>query len=60
MNKMEKIRKAAVAGQFYAGNNRNLRQQIEECFLEKRGPEKIPEISQGADKLIGKSFWNLG
>jgi AmmeMemoRadiSam system protein B len=34
---MEKIRNPAVAGQFYPGTERALQQQIEACFLDKRG-----------------------
>jgi MEMO1 family protein len=50
---MEPIRNAAVAGQFYPGTEKNLKQQIEECFLDKRGFGKIPLIKKGNHPLRG-------
>jgi len=50
---MEHIRKAAVAGQFYAGSNQSLRQQIEACFLDARGPQTLPKISSGQKNIRG-------
>ena len=50
---MTMIRKAAVAGQFYAGNNENLKQQIEDCFLGQRGPGTVPKISYGSKDIKG-------
>jgi MEMO1 family protein len=47
------IRNAVVAGQFYPSNEKNLRQQIEECFLEKRGYGKIPVIQKIRGTLKG-------
>jgi AmmeMemoRadiSam system protein B len=41
-NVMESIRSAAVAGQFYPGTEKSLKQQIEECFLNPRGYGKLP------------------
>ena len=43
---MESIRNAAVAGQFYPGNEKSLKQQIEECFLDKRGFGEIPSLKK--------------
>ena len=42
---LEKIRKPVVAGQFYDGNEAKLKQTIEECFLDDRGPKNLPQIS---------------
>lgn len=50
---METIRNAAVAGQFYPGSEKNLKQQIEECFLDKRGIGVIPSIKKGGTPLKG-------
>jgi len=40
---LEKIRKAAVAGQFYPGDENTLKKQIIECFLSPRGPGSLPK-----------------
>jgi hypothetical protein len=50
---VETIRNAAVAGQFYAGNEKNLKQQIEECFLDKRGIGTIPSLKKVGHNLKG-------
>jgi AmmeMemoRadiSam system protein B len=50
---MEPIRNAVVAGQFYPGTEKNLRQQIEECFLDKRGFGKIPLIKKVNHRIKG-------
>ena len=50
---MYKIRKPAVAGQFYDGDRENLIKTIENCFLEVRGPGEIPEIKEGDKKIKG-------
>jgi AmmeMemoRadiSam system protein B len=50
---MEKIRNPAVAGQFYPGAEKTLRQQIEACFLDKRGPGTIPTSVKGTPSLKG-------
>ncbi len=47
------IRNAVVAGQFYPGSEKNLRTQIEECFLEKRGYGKIPVVQKIRGNLKG-------
>jgi len=50
---MDTIRNAAVAGQFYPGSEKNLKQQIEECFLDKRGFGEIPLLKKGGHPLKG-------
>src|SRR5512136_2855205 len=50
---MQTIRNAAVAGQFYPENEKNLKQQIEECFLDKRGVGMIPSLKNGGHLLKG-------
>jgi AmmeMemoRadiSam system protein B len=47
------IRNAVVAGQFYPGSEKNLRQQIEDCFLDNRGYGKIPVIKKAVGTLKG-------
>jgi MEMO1 family protein len=47
------IRNAVVAGQFYPGTEKNLRQQIEECFLDKRGFGPVPVIKKAGGTLKG-------
>ncbi|MCX6663504.1 MAG: MEMO1 family protein [Euryarchaeota archaeon] len=47
------IRNAAVAGQFYPGNEKSLKQQIEECFLDKRGIGSIPSLKKVGHNLKG-------
>jgi MEMO1 family protein len=50
---VDTIRNAAVAGQFYSGNEKNLKQQIEECFLDKRGIGMIPSLKKVGHNLKG-------
>ena len=50
---MEKIRKPAVAGQFYEGNEEPLNDTIKECFLESRGPKSLPKITKSGKNNIG-------
>jgi AmmeMemoRadiSam system protein B len=45
------IREPAVAGQFYEGDEKRLREQIKKCFLHKLGPKKLPG-KQGKKRLI--------
>jgi AmmeMemoRadiSam system protein B len=47
------IRKPAVAGQFYEGTQKRLEERIKDCFLDKRGPNKLPIITKGDKKIIG-------
>ena len=49
-----KIRRPSQAGMFYAGNPEDLKKQIEECFLHKLGPGKIPKaVEDGPRKIVG-------
>lgn len=50
---MEKIRKPAVAGQFYEGSEKSLNERIKECFLDERGPKVLPKILKKDRKNIG-------
>jgi hypothetical protein len=43
---LQKVRKPAVAGQFYEAEEGRLRDRIQECFLEERGPGEIPTIKK--------------
>ena len=47
------LRRPAVAGQFYAGSKERLKAEIEDCFLDKRGPGVIGKIKEGDNKLKG-------
>ena len=47
------LRKPAVAGQFYPASPNRLKKEIEECFLDERGPRRIPEIGQHNKGLKG-------
>jgi len=51
MEKLE-IRKPAVAGSFYASDSKSLNMQIENCFLNKIGPGKIPKINPKRENNI--------
>jgi AmmeMemoRadiSam system protein B len=49
-----KIRLPTQAGAFYAGTDESLKRQVENCFLHKLGPGKIPEIAKtGPRRIIG-------
>ena len=49
-----KIRRPSQAGMFYAGTAEPLKKQIEECFLHKLGPGKIPKVAKsGPRKVVG-------
>jgi hypothetical protein len=51
---MVKVRYPCQAGVFYEGDAESLRRQIENCFLHKFGPGKIPEVVKaGPRKVIG-------
>jgi AmmeMemoRadiSam system protein B len=50
---MYKVRKPSVAGQFYDAREENLKQTIEECFLDDRGPKSLPQMNQGNKKIKG-------
>jgi len=50
---MVKIRKPAVAGQFYDASDINLIQTLKESFLDSRGPRTLPEIKKGNKEIRG-------
>ena len=50
---MEKIRKPAVAGQFYEAIQAQLLQTIKDCFLDERGPKALPKIGNGTKNIKG-------
>jgi len=50
---MYKIRKPSVAGQFYPGTKIGLNHQIQECFLDNRGIQKLPKIDQSKKDIKG-------
>lgn len=47
------MRRPAVAGQFYEGDERALRKQIEACYLGPLGPGRLPELKAGPRKVLG-------
>jgi len=49
---MVKVRRPAVAGLFYEDNSEFLRRQIEECFLHKLGPGRLPPKPQQYSKSV--------
>jgi len=46
------LRSPAVAGSFYAGDSKSLNIQIENCFLHKIGPGKIPPVNPKKENNI--------
>jgi len=50
---LDKIRKPAVASQFYEGRETPLTERIKECFLDERGPKTLPKIKNVNKKHIG-------
>ena len=49
----QKVRNPVVAGQFYDGNNDMLKESIKKCFLDERGPGKLPKIEKSEKQLFG-------
>jgi AmmeMemoRadiSam system protein B len=49
---MAKIRRPTQAGSFYAGDAESLKIQIEDCFLHKFGPQKLPIVNVGGSRRI--------
>jgi len=47
------MRRPTVAGTFYAGDERSLRNQIESCFLGPLGPGKLPKIGSAKRRILG-------
>jgi AmmeMemoRadiSam system protein B len=52
-NILDKIRKPSVAGQFYDSNKTSLSDRIKQCFLDDRGPGRLPKITKGDKKVRG-------
>ncbi len=50
---MKTIRNAVVAGQFYPGTEKHLRQQIEDCFRDTRGYGRLPLVQTKQGTLKG-------
>jgi len=50
---LEKIRKPAVAGQFYEAGHEQLQETIKDCFLDNRGPKSLPEINTETKNIKG-------
>lgn len=50
---MEKIRHSAVAGQFYDANEVDLRNTIEACFTDARGPGEVPKVKKADIRIKG-------
>ena len=51
---MAKVRQPCQAGAFYEGRPQSLKGQIEECFLSRLGPGKLPEVvKNGPAKVVG-------
>lgn len=47
------MRRPAVAGQFYEGDERALRKQIDACYLGPLGPGRLPELKAGPRRILG-------
>jgi len=48
------VRPPSQAGSFYAGSSTALKRQIEDCFMHKFGPGKIPKVmEEGPRKIVG-------
>lgn len=46
------VRRPAVAGSWYSGSAEGLRTEIEECFLSKLGPGKLPKVIEKGPRRI--------
>ncbi len=47
------VRRPAVAGQFYPGNEKKLREKIKECFTHQLGPGSLPAEEGDSRKIKG-------
>ncbi|MEM3421076.1 MAG: AmmeMemoRadiSam system protein B [Candidatus Hadarchaeum sp.] len=47
------MRPPVVAGQFYAGTRSELLRQIEQCYLSRYGPGKLPKVGKRMMRTIG-------
>jgi len=50
---LDHVRRPAVAGQFYDGSEESLRETIEKCFLDERGPKSLPKVNKGNKDIKG-------
>lgn len=46
------LRRAAVAGQFYPADGRELAKEVERCFLDPRGPGSLPPRQRGTRRTL--------
>ncbi|UCE92348.1 MAG: MEMO1 family protein [Methanobacteriota archaeon] len=47
------MRSPAVAGQFYSGDEKGLRREVEECFKSPIGPQHLPSKGNGSRNILG-------
>jgi hypothetical protein len=47
------MRRPAVAGQFYEGDERSLRKQIDACYMGPLGPRRLPALRAGPRNVLG-------
>jgi AmmeMemoRadiSam system protein B len=47
------MRPPSFAGQFYAGSESELREQIEQCYTHEYGPGEVPKVKAGPRKILG-------
>ncbi len=47
------MRHPTVAGKFYPGREKDLREEIRNCFLSPFGPGSVPELSTGERRIVG-------
>jgi len=47
-----KVRRPCQAGAFYSGTKSSLTKQVENCFLHKFGPGKLPQVNRSANRSI--------
>ncbi len=47
------MRRPAVAGQFYEGDEKSLRSQVEQCFTGKFGPGIVPKMGPSRREILG-------
>jgi len=46
------VRPPAVAGQFYAGSEQALREEIERCYRHRLGPGELPTVNEDGPRQI--------
>jgi AmmeMemoRadiSam system protein B len=49
---MAKVRLPCQAGAFYEGTRESLKRQVEDCFLHRLGPGKLPEVAKSGLKHV--------